>query len=278
MLGLTVAIGLALVAAPALADPTDACLQASDEGQVLRDKGQLLAARARFLACARPECPTVVRGDCAGWLVDVDARTPSVVVSAQDPGGRDTAEVKVTMDGVPFLARLDGKAIPVDPGEHRFRFELAGSAPVDGQAIVREGERRRVITARFGARSGPLPPPSSEPQAGGIPTAHLAAALALGGVALAGGGVFAYFGVTAKSDADHLRATCAPNCKQGDVDAVRTKEIVANVSLGVGIAAVAAAAVVLIVRPSAARAAPAVVRIEVRPAVGGGVAGIGGRF
>lgn len=272
-LGLAAALAaLASVAAPAVAraDATDSCIQASDEGQVLRDQGKLIAARARFVTCSRESCPKLVRTDCAGWLADVDSRVPSVVLSAQDPEGHDTAEVSVTLDGAPLAARLEPRAIPVDPGQHRFRFERAGSPAVEETVILREGERRRAVAARFRPAGEPVRPvaPSLRPTRG-----VAAAAIALGGVAGVGGGLFAYFAATAKSDADHLRATCAPRCKPGAVDAVRTKEIVANAALGVGLAALAAGIGVLLFGP---RDAPAAASIAVVPR--GGVLIVGGRF
>jgi hypothetical protein len=260
---------LAVLGGPAIAraDETDACIQASDEGQVLRDKGKLLAARARFLACSRDACPRLVRADCAGWLADVDARTPSVVVSAEDPAGADAADVRVTMDGAPFLARLDGRAIPVDPGEHRFRFERAGSAAVEETAILREGERRRTLVVRFRAVD------EARPSAG--PGGAVIAAIVLGGAALAGGGIFAYLGATAESERNALRTSCAPGCKPAQVDAVRYREIAANVALGAGLAAAATAVVLLVVRPGEAKPAA---RIDLVPMAGGGALRIGGTF
>jgi len=274
-LPLGVAVALAVLVAPAAAraDATDACLQASDEGQNLRDQGQLLAARARFLTCSRDACPHLVRTDCAGWLADVDHRIPSVVLSAEDPAGHDTADVKVTLDGAPFADRLETRAVPVDPGEHHFRFDRTGSPAVEVTVILREGEQRRAVVVRFqeaGEAAAPRAPASARGTAPG--RGVVTAAIALGGVTLVGGGLFAYFAATAQSDANRLRATCAPGCAPGQVTAVRTREIVANVSLGVGIAAAAAAVGVLVFSP---REAPAV-SIAVVPS--GGVLGVGGRF
>jgi hypothetical protein len=275
------AAALALLAAPcvARADSTDACLQASDEGQVLRDQGKLIEARARFLTCARESCPRLVRADCGTWLADAESRTPTVVLSAQDPAGHDIAEVKVILDGAPLAERLEARAVPVNPGQHRFRFERPGSPAVEETLILREGEQRRAVAARFhGAGEpsrSPSPSPSPLPPRSAGPTREVvAAAIALGGVAAVGGGLFAYFATTAESAADHLRATCAPNCNPGDVSAIRTREIVANVSLGVGIGAVAAGLGALLFAP---REAPAVAPVVAR-VPGGGVLLVGGRF
>jgi hypothetical protein len=78
-------------------------------------------------------------------------------------------------------------------------------------------------------------------------------------------------GLGARGDADRLRTTCAPACDPGDVDAVRAKQIGANVALGVGVLAAGAAAVLVFPwpAPSASRA-----RVAVRPIVGGAIGGI----
>jgi hypothetical protein len=191
-----------------------------------------------------------------------------VVVSALDPAGQDAADVRVTMDGAPFLPRLDGRAIPVDPGEHRFRFEREGSPPVEETAILREGEQRRMLAVRF------APVQKEERRSTGLGGAMIAS-IVLGGVALAGGGLFAYFGTTALSERDNLRATCAPGCKPAQVDAVRNREIAANVSLGVGLGAGATAVVLLVVRPGEAKRAA---RLELVPMEGGGALRIRGAF
>jgi hypothetical protein len=101
----------------------------------------------------------------------------------------------------------------------------------------------------------------------------VAAAAVLGGIAVTGGAVFAYLAATAKSDADHLRATCAPGCNPADVDAIRTRLIVANVSLGVGIASAAAGVGVLVWGP---RKDPAGASVTLVPGPGSLV--LGGRF
>ncbi len=274
------AIGLpfrvAMAAPPAAPDSTDACIQASDEGQVLRDQGKLIEARSRFLTCARDACPRLVRTDCVAWLADAESRTPSVVLSAEDPAGHDTADVKVTLDGAPLSDHLEPRAIPVNPGPHRFRFTMGaeGAAQplaVEVTVILREGEQRRAVAAHFNPGGEATPAPASA-----RPTREVVgAAIALGAVAVVGGGLFAYLASSAQSTADTLRATCAPSCNPADVSAVRTKEIAANVSLGVGIGALATGLGVVLFGP---REVPPPVSAAVVRVPGGSVFVLGGRF
>ena len=257
-------LAVAVVPSTAHADDTGACIDASARGQEQRDKGKLRDARESFLACSRTACHAIIRTDCAAWLADVEARTPSIVVSAQDPDGRDVADVRVSLDGQPLADHLEARAIPLDPGEHTFRFERAGSLPVTRAVILREGERRRVISVRFS-------PEAKAEKRRSIP----AAPIALAGVGLLGGGVFAGLAWSAKSDVDRMRASCAPGCKPAEVEAARAKLIAANVSLGVGIAALGAAGIVLIVR---SRAPSSPVALTLHPVLGGGAAMLRGTF
>jgi hypothetical protein len=64
-----------------------------------------------------------------------------------------------------------------------------------------------------------------------------------------------------------------PSCNPADVDAVRTKEIIANVALGTGLAATAAGILVLVFGP---HEAPAAASVMVVP--GGGAAALRCRF
>ncbi len=250
-------LALLLAAPAARADPIDACLRAADEGQTLRDRGQLLAARDRFAACAAAACPSIVRADCAGWLSAVDQRIPSVLFRAVDGEGRPLADVRVSIDGAP-PEPLSDKERRLDPGEHRLRFFAGaeGSPALEQTLVLRERERAQTHIVRL-LPPPAVPPPPRPPE--GMARGAVIASIVLGGAAVAGGAVFAGLAWDAKHGADDLRATCAPGCSPAAVDAVRAKEIGANVALGVGAACAAAALIVLLVRP---RAAPSLSRAE----------------
>ncbi|XYH98518.1 hypothetical protein ACMHYB_01780 [Sorangium sp. So ce1128] len=278
--------------APAHAGDAEACFTASEEGQRLRDEGRLREARARFISCGSAACPALVRSDCAGWLSDVTARVPTLILSAADEQGQDVADVQVTVDGAPLTARLDGKAVEVDPGEHVLRFERAGSAPVALQLVVREGEKLRRVSTRLvrsaapggsagapgggaGAPGGGAGAPREERASRSV--SALLLPIALGGVAAAGGVAYAALGLSARADADRLRTTCAPRCAEADVDAVRAKIVGANIAFGVGVAALGGAVAALLLG-RADPAAPAAAAVHVVPLPGGAAAALGARF
>jgi hypothetical protein len=239
-------LALAFVSlAPSRAQATEVhqCVQAAEIGQRLRDKEMLKAARGEFITCASDACPAVVRQECVRWLADVDERLPRIVVRATDAASHDLSDVRVSIDGVLAQERLDGRRLEIDPGQHTLRFERgdrvggARSAPIDKQILVREGEKNRFVDVVLDDGDKAARPEA--PRAAGKPFPLLGAVFA--GVAVLGGVGFAYFAASGQSDVDHLRTTCAPRCAPGDVDSAKTKILVANVSLGLGVLAAGAA-------------------------------------
>ena len=118
-----------LASASASAD-VQACLSASEKGQRARSAGKLREARELFLQCSSDGCPAMVRRDCAQWQSEVIVTLPSIVLGAKDRSGRDLFDVTVSVDGETVVRKLDGKSLPIDPGPHTFKFEMAGAPPV----------------------------------------------------------------------------------------------------------------------------------------------------
>jgi hypothetical protein len=257
---------IAAVIAPAsraLADTVEACATASEEGQVLRDRGELRDARALLVKCAAETCPAVIRKDCAEWLEAVDRRMPSITPRARDDQGRDQTDVRVLADGELLADKLDGRSIAIDPGPRRLRFERAGSPAVEHSIVVREGEKARPIDVVFGAPPAAARPPA--PTGGGglhIPVASWI----LGGVAVVGGGGFALFAIRAKGEVDEMRTTCAPGCDPSRVDAAKREALIANIALGVGAAALVTAGVLVLVGQP--KSPPAAASLHLRVGLG----------
>jgi hypothetical protein len=168
--GLSILLASTLAPLRASAD-VQACLGASEKGQRARSAGKLREARGRFLVCSSDGCPAMVRRVCAQWQGEVIATLPSIVLGAKDRAGRDLFDVSVSIDGELLARKLDGKSIPVDPGPHTFTFEMAGVAPVVERALVKEGEKTRVIavTVPVGTPpndgASPPPPAATAPEA-----------------------------------------------------------------------------------------------------------------
>jgi hypothetical protein len=240
---------------------TETCLSAYDANQRLRRDGKLRDAREQLLICSQADCPAPVRNECTKWLSEVDATLPSVVFAAQDAFGTDLAAVTVEVDGVVLTRKLDGRAIAVDPGEHVIRWTSEDGVTVQQRVIVREAEKRRLVVAKFpappedgrtelsaplrrdlaapaihpaGSQRGPEPARERAPldrKRSAIPTESWV----LGGIGAAGLASFGFFGWRAWWETDDLRERCAPSCSSSDVDAAKTKALVADISLGVAV-------------------------------------------
>jgi hypothetical protein len=223
------------------ADEVQSCVTAADEGQSARRKGALVEARSRFIACVRDECPAPIRSDCVRWLEDVEARTPSISLRIVASDGRDLTGT-IRIDGAPVPANDlgRGRSMPLDPGAHVFRAEVSGFEPLARSIVLMEGERARLVTMTLPALDSSAP---DLPRVSRRPSPLMWGVGALGVLGL---GSFAYFGLTGRAQASDLRSGCGTTqtCDPADVEAVRNKYILADVSLGVGVVALGVATVI----------------------------------
>lgn len=228
--------------APAAASPTkEQCADAYENGQRLRKAYQLRAAHAQLLVCAADTCPAFMKQDCARWLGEVDASTPTIVVLARDADGRALEAVHVTMDGHPLADRLDGRAIPVDPGQHDMTYQ-SGDQTLTERVVVAEGSKNQQIVADFGklkreAAPAPAAPPSESAPASTAGMRPIPKATwVLGGIAAVGAVSFATFAILGRSV-----QSCAPDCTRSQVDDLRRDYVIADVSWITGLVAAGAA-------------------------------------
>jgi hypothetical protein len=220
-------------------DSVAACVKAAEDAQTQRSAHQLRAARQQFLVCAQASCPLVVRQDCAGWLSEVDKLMPSIVVQARDTRGVELVDVRVIADGDVIAERLDGLAISVDPGVHLFQFESPGAPPLQQRILIREGEKGRALGVTLAAMTPP--PEEARPRTRNPPPLTYV----FGGLGLGGLAGFAYFGLTGRADADELgQSPCgkAKTCREDELAPIRQKLLVADISLGIGVLSLGAAA------------------------------------
>lgn len=223
---------------------TDACSQAYEKAQEERAAGRLSSAIAQLQVCIDTSCPPFIREDCSRWMNETEEALPSVVFAVRRDG-QDQMEAEVTCDGTMLAQSLDGKAVPLDPGPHTFTFSIPGFAPVERQLLIREGERNRRIEVDFRTlRSNPfLVAAENEPAGAGSPsrTPRTYLTYGLAGVGALGIGGFALFAVLGSRQQGDLEDSCAPYCRSSQVDGVKTKYLIADISLGVGLAALGAA-------------------------------------
>jgi hypothetical protein len=264
------AIGLVVI--PALADDKAACLAAAADGQKLRDAHRLVEAREQFRRCAAAACPPVVQSSCASWIDAVEKVLPTVVLSARNASGADLFDVSVSVDGKPLAARLDGKAVSMDPGPHAFHFEAAGGT-ADKQILVQEGTQNQPVIALIGAppagtssaAAAPLAPTSATPPTPAAETPPAKSAegsgqrtigFVVGGAGIAGIAVGSILGLMASSAWNSAQNECgSPNKCPRPSQAVSDQQNASGLATGstiafaVGGVALAAGTVLLLTAP-----------------------------
>lgn len=195
------------------------CIDANSSAQELRSAGSLRAAREKLVLCVSAKCPGPVREDCAERLDEVNKAIPSLVFVAKDSTGRDLGAVRITMDGEPLAEKLDGTAIAIDPGSHRFGFEAEGLTRVEKTLIVREGDkgrRERVVFVRTATASAAAATPSGPSSDG---STQRMAGFVLGGAGALGVVIGGIVGIVAKSTYDHaLNSECGPSVGLSDAN------------------------------------------------------------
>lgn len=201
------------------------------------------------------------RDSAAAELALLESQVGKLVVALADsPDG-----VAVTVNGRPLDKAQIGSVIAVTPGKVTVVATAPGKSAVTRETDV-PASQTRTVTVSFteavsgGATGGPPPltgpaapkdaakPPSSEGEAsfGGV----RAAGIVVGVVGVGGMVAFAVTGSMAKSEFDALEVECGGSrCPTGYEDRVssgRTLTVVADVSLGVGAAALVAGTFMII--------------------------------
>jgi len=165
----------------------------------------------------------------------------------------------VTIDDELIADALGGRAVDVDPGEHRLRVELPGRpAPVLRTLTFREGEQRRPVRIDLAdSPAGPSVLASAAPVPG---AGRRVGAWILGSAGVAALGVGVALAAVQNSAASDAHSVCAP-CSQGspaaatatsDVNAAKSERVLEGVSFGVSGVALAVATYLFVV-PAAPR-------------------------
>ncbi len=248
------------------------CATAFTSAQRLMRSGDLLEARKKLVLCGGPECPEIMHADCQQWLSNVEASLPTVVFQVASSAGAAPEGVRMSLDGAETMV-LDGRALPMNPGEHEVVFEASGFRTSGRRLVVSEGEklRREVVTLE------PMPTPKVTAE---LPAKRLATSgqpskpsasrrltvpviVAASGAVLAGVGAI-YFGVKARSDERDLDH-CRPSCTRDTVDHVKSEYLWANLSLGLAAAGITTATVLFLTSGKSPAPAATTVGLNVGP-------------
>jgi hypothetical protein len=249
-----------------------ACAASYEKAQELRQGSKLRRAKEALASCAKAACGEFVQRECTRWLGQVDSEMPSIVPVAKDPSGAPVLDVQVSMDGELLASRLDGRGIQVDPGMHDFEFRTAVGVVIERRIAIAQGERNRVVSVDVPAPGSSAPPapradakdvkPKAvrvEPAAAARPQIKAAAPAELppqappskssssavpylvGGIGVIGLGGYGLFYGLAKKENNAVLTQCWPTCAESRLDRIRNLYLAADVSLGVGIAALGTA-------------------------------------
>ena len=280
---------------PARPHPHKACRSAYAGGQKLAHQGQLVRAKKLLRSCAKPKCGAFLEHQCTLQYGQIEAEMPTVVPTATDEAGAPVLDVSLKVDGTALASRLDGRAVPINPGLHEFAFETRDGVVVKMKIMVVHGQRNRrlrVSVKRPAAqpdRTASSPPEADRPPAGADrpppstlvvsppapPERHRSRWFTTGsyvllGAGLAGVGGYGVLTYWGRKDNDEL-AACSPTCPQSAVDHIDNLYLAANVSLAVGAAALLGGAY-LVWRNHASYS------VEVQPTGSGALATFGGVF
>jgi hypothetical protein len=296
------------------------CASSYKDAQDKEKVGHLVEARELYSSCAKQTCGQFLLNECTTRHARLDSDIPSVVLVATHKSGKPYLHVQVTLDGEPFASGLDGRSLQVDPGPHEFVFTTKNGVLATEKVLILQGDRNRRILASLPRKpraeadadvalptetetthdeatdlaphaltrqpsSAPTEPPKEEPHSKGVP----ALSWVLGGVAVLGGGSYAVFSSWGKKDNQVLQEQCAPACQQSSVDRVKQRFLVADISLGVGVAALGGAFLAYALRGSSEEPSPemrqagkrperAALAVDVHPTQAGAVASFSGSF
>lgn len=277
------ALSAVTVAQPALAGKKE-CAASYVEAQKMKAASSFKKAREQLIICAKDECLAAVKKDCVAWLDEVNASIPSIVIEAKGPDGKETFDVKVTLDGEVLTEKLDVNAIEVDPGTHKIVLEYAGEEPVEQELILRQGQKNKVVSVSFAKEKAPPPAPvdpqpdpdpepDQKPATGSPPMLSYV----LGGVGLLALGGTAYFWLGASGEESDLESSkCEPNCASSDVDSIKQKRLIGDIALGVGVACLGAATYLWLAGSKTPK--KETTALDLRVGKSGGWVGYGGRF
>jgi len=225
--------------APLSTPAVEGCVSAHDRAGGLVRSEQWLDARQALSGCVDEACPIAIRADCQGWLGDVAAALPTVliVLERDDEGKRP---VRLELDG--RSEELPEKLGPIElmPGPHRLRFLLEGYAAIEHDVTLEKGEKNRVVTVRFVRpnvvaplpASPPPPPPRAAPER--RRPVPLATYLYAGGAVVSFGISGALLG-SALASRNSAREDCAPGCPTSERESIDRRLLAADIMGGVGL-------------------------------------------
>ena len=113
--------------------------------------------------------------ECSARYTRLEADIPSVVPLVTDNAGEPRVLVEMRVDGRLVTSRLDGRAIPIDPGKHQVSFSTDDGVFATRDILVVQGERNRPIRVALHASKAPGARPAIEPLSSDEPSSSVKA-------------------------------------------------------------------------------------------------------
>lgn len=210
--------------------------------------GRLVAALGDYelaAADARAEKADQVAEEVEGRLEALRQRIPKITIKRGS--GAEAAEVAI--DGVSVGDQVIGTPMPTDPGPHTIEAKAPGFKPFRKSLRLAE---QQTETVELVLEPEPVPPPGAA-GTGGVRASGRSPVFGyvIGGIGIASLGASGiFFGLRAGKISDLDKAcpnrTCPSSEQQSDIDAGKLYTTIANVTLAVGIAAVAGGVVLVL--------------------------------
>lgn len=229
--------------------------------------GRLVAALGDYelaAADARASEADQVAEEVESRLESLRQRIPKITIKRGS--GAEAAEVAV--DGVSVGDQVIGTPMPTDPGPHTIDAKASGFKP------FRKGVRlaeQQTETIEVVLEPEPVPPPGAGLGGGGGRAGGRSPVFGyvLGGIGIASLGASGlFFGLRAAKISDLDKAcpnrTCPSSDQQSDIDAGKLYTTMANVTLAVGVAAIAGGIVLVLTSGPSTEAS-----VALAPAPGG---------
>ncbi|HEY2730418.1 MAG TPA: hypothetical protein VGK52_10780 [Polyangia bacterium] len=122
-----------------------ACTAAHRQALERVQEARLQEAHELFATCARAACSELTRRECTARRTRLESDIPSVVPLVTDGAGQPRVLVEMRIDGRLVTARLDGRAVPIDPGKHQVSFSNDDGVFATRTIVIVQGERNRPI-------------------------------------------------------------------------------------------------------------------------------------
>ncbi|MBX3227084.1 MAG: hypothetical protein KIT84_35885 [Labilithrix sp.] len=289
----TAFLTVAATTAEATAHATEeaACTTAHVQAQVLRrdTPEKLLARRAALRTCSSALCPPSIVQACTGWLGAVAPLIPKLTVRVVDRRGTPLAAAAIKVDG---MSQAPGQALELDPGEHTV-IATMGTTTESRAVVVRLAETDGVLEIALPVDMVSLEAPASLPPTpetkSGVPVGTWVS-YGIGAAGLATGIVFlvserlqnASLAKTCTLDADGVptgaQTERCPREREAEVDALTRDRILLGIGFGVAAIGLGLGSYFLVASPSSPTQTKTTSRTDVRPLIGLGWLGMGGRF